>query len=287
MKIELPAPFLLPLLLFIAALLGGCGSSEPPPLPPAPPCFEPDRDFQALYREACRIGASDTSAGIQVLDQKVRANRIDGIRQSLVFVASSTQENRWQFVLKLYESLSLSKDEMLQSALPCLESGDPSMDEPVRSVILPFLVSKSASGMADFAFLQGFLSKRKENPPLKLVKMLYQSSPSAALDLMASVYTEDASERGVLLARKELIGGDHLNLFFDQAEKRRSIAPGVREVLIESAKSPHWWLRLYIAEVVGHTRGFSDAEIQGLLAEDSHELVREAIALQVERKGRG
>ena len=278
---------LLLLLLSISALLSGCGTSEPPPPPPALPCIEPDLEFQVLFREACLIGERDLSAGIQVLEQKVRASRIDGIRQSLVFVASSTQENRWQFVLKLYETLSLTKDEMLQSALPCLESGDPSMDEPVRSVILPFLVSKSDAANQEFSFLQVFLSQRKEDPPLKLVKILYQSSPAAALDLMASVYIEDASERGVLLARKDLIGGDHLNLFFDQAEQRRSVAPGVREALIEFAKSPYWWLRLYTAEVIGHTRGFSDDEINGLLAEDSHELVREAIALQVERKGRG
>jgi hypothetical protein len=272
-------------LLAASVVLSGCGTTPPPPIPP---CIEPDPEMQSLFLNASQSNsAQDSGAALQSLYEKVRADRVKGVQQSLVFVASSTQENRWQMVLKMYEDLTLSKEEMLQSTLPCLESGDTSMDEPVRSVVLPFLVSKTAPGNADFSFMQVFLSKRKDAPPLKLVKMLYQSSPGASMEVMASVYIEDATEKGLLLVKRDLIGGDRLNLLFDQTEKRRMTAPGVREALLELAASPHWWVRLYIAEVIGHTRGFTDDKINGLLAEDSHELVREAITLQVNRGGRG
>ncbi len=271
--------------LLVLVVLSGCGTA--PPLAVSP-CIEPDPEMQALFLNASRTkAAQDAGVALQSLYEKVRTDRVKGVQQSLVFMASSTQENRWQMVLKMYEDLTLSKEELLQSTLPCLESGDTSMDEPVNSVVLPFLISKTAPGKADFSFLQAFLSKRKDTPPLKLVQMLYQSSPGASLEVMASVYIEDATEKGVLLAKRDLIGGDRLNLLFDQAQKRRTTAPGVREVLLELASNPYWWVRLYAAEVIGHTRGFTDDEINGLLAEDSHKLVRESITLQMERKGRG
>ncbi len=238
--------------------------------------------MQALFLDASR-----DNAAFQALSESARADRIKGVQQSFVFVSSTTNENRWQLVLKLYEDLALSKDEMLQGILPCLESGDASMDEPLRTLVLPFLVSRMAPDKMDFSFLKGFLGERRESAPLKLVKILYQASPGSSLELLASIYIEDATERGALLAKKDLIGGDRLNLLFDQNIKRRMTAPGVKEALIELCSSPEWWVRLYAAEVVGHTRGFSDPEITSLLAEDSHELVREAIALQMERKGRG
>jgi len=146
-----------------------------------------------------------------------------------------------------------------------------------RGWLITLVLCGLVYGGTDFSVFREYFRKKGQDPPIKLIKLLYQFSPGTALELMVDLHETDETLKEQTKQRRDLIGTEEVRFVMDQNTRKRIPAVGVTDALNECFESPHWWVRLYAAEVALQTMDFDKPSVVERLKDDPEPIVREVI----------
>jgi hypothetical protein len=255
------------------ALLLGCRAYAVEATPAA--AIAPDPRIQAAISRVA--GAKSEEA----LAEQMRAlvalsgpNYRDLIPQLVVF---SMQQHDARDALVpgvLRQRLGITDAQLVEALLPYLSTTDAAQ----RAQLYNWLgaVDGLTGERRDFRVYAAIISARRSDPPLGLVRYMYESDPSSAATIVAEVYAEPEQRAAQIEARRPV----------DEVRKTRRAArqpdaaqtATARAVLKTLAMDPAWWTRLYAAAVMVQVPELRDPELVEHLRKDPHPLVREFAA---------
>ncbi len=210
------------------------------------------------------------------------------IQQAFYFLSLGKEESRYHFIWdNLLPSLKPTRTEMLEGVLPCLESEDDTIDEGIRRFAIPVISSAAdlwirvrpmrKAPHGDLSAVRDYFRQKGQEPPTKLVKLLYYKWPGDALELMLDLHVTDEPTKNQIRQKRDLIGKQEVELVLDQATNKVVPAPGVMDALNECVQSPQWCVRLYAVEVARKTIDLDITPIIQGLKNDPEEIVRDAV----------
>jgi hypothetical protein len=151
--------------------------------------------------------------------------------------------------------LGLSTPQILGALLPYLDSQDQKVRHELRNQLMD--LDKSASGAPpDFSLYETIIDGSRTNPPLALIRYMYEQSPSRALMSMSRVFGNKDVETVVA------------------AQLRQD----PKSALQSFADRPEWWAHLYVVEMMKKQPQLRDTAILKKLEKDDNPLVKEKVA---------
>ena len=126
-------------------------------------------------------------------------------------------------------------------------------------------------------YYESVIRARKDDPPLGLIRFMFESFPERAIQVMLRVEQDDRTDLRAVRWGEHVVS-DYLwkrQHRFDEAADE-AFASAMKEV---DAMSRHglWWVRLYTAHIVRLDHELATQELLERLKSDQHELVRRAI----------
>jgi hypothetical protein len=161
--------------------------------------------------------------------------------------------------------------------LPYVESSD----EQLRKFIEDHVLGEVWSGAADSAMdpvvraMVDYVTKQQDNPPWRVVQILYRRAPSAALSVIGASWSEgDGAEYRALLRSERVIA----DAVWREAVLSDQEAPKTAVAELEKLSSDkRWWVRLYVAEILRRYDQFQRDDIVARLRRDTNALVASAV----------
>lgn len=148
---------------------------------------------------------------------------------------------------------AMDQEEVLEVAVPLLESPTNSKLRSNVHQVLGFSISKKGRSQPDQSGIRKYLSKHKDTPPYGFIKYLYRTGDEEAVDVVGSVY------------------GDKSTPAYSDTGKRGLAA--VEAV----ARGGHWWEELYVAEKMKQNPKLRDPELIKQLKKSKSPAVNAAI----------
>ena len=198
------------------------------------------------------------------------------VHQLIIYVLDSTRETRWAVPIVMSERLGLGKNDLFEAVLPLLDSGSREVAKVLDDWALNCIEGRgNLQDEPDYSIYQSYLKTHKGDDTPSLVKRMFMRSPGTAFDVMCDVYVEDATERNRLKGEMQKIGVSRITRVPSQPDGKRVVPPDVEETMQGLARSPFWWARLYVAEIMRRTFRYSNDALRQQLKEDVNEIVRE------------
>ncbi len=198
------------------------------------------------------------------------------VHQLILYVLDASRENRWAAPIALSERLGLTKNDIFEAVRPLLDSGGPEVVKVVDDWALNYIEGvQRLQDTPDYSIYRTYLSSHKEDESSSLVKKMFMKSPGTAFAVMCDVYVVDATERNHLKAVMQQIGISSIVRVPNPLGGKRIVSPEVEEAMQRLAKSPQWWARLYVVEVMRRTFKYSNEKLLQQLKTDANEIVRE------------
>ncbi len=252
-------------------------------------CIVPDEECQKLLSDQYESPSKDKFMWpkAEFLEHPEKS-KIIWVQQTFYFLSLGIEESRYHFVWDhVLPSLKPTRTEMLEGVLPCLESQDDTIDEGIRRFAIPIISSATdlwirvhpmrKAPHGDLSAVRAYFRQKGQEPPTKLVRLLYQRWPGDTLDLMLDLHMTDDASKDHIRQKRDLIGRDEVRVVFDPDKMKSDPAPGVADALNELIHSPHWWIRLYVVEVAHRGRNFDRTSIIETLRNDPEGIVRDAV----------
>ena len=244
------------------------------------PCIVPDEEYRRLLGDIYESPSGEEGERrMAVFLERANKSRVHSLQQVFSFLSPGPgpEERNYHFFLFAFTSLKPTKAEMLESVLPCLESQDDSIDKLIRETAIPFISSSTDPNAPDPSVFLDYFRAKRQDPPTKLIKLLYQFSPGTGLELMLDFHVTDEPSKEQIRQKRDLIGKDEVRVIFDPDKMKADPASGVADALNECIQSPHWWVRLYAVEVARRGMDFDRTPIIERLKNDPEEIVRDAV----------
>jgi hypothetical protein len=218
----------------------------------------------------------------QLADSLASLRRIGGadpsalVLQLFLFSKDATDTREAMAFGGLADLLRIPAQDIVAALVPLLESSDPALRRSVGDVLSEF-EHRSAERGADFSVYRPLLESRIASGagvPPGLVRHMYAIDPGAAFLLLLRVQVKDVEEQRPLLWAEHAVA--------DVVWKQRFgflapdvVEPAAAEELRMLARHPHWWARLYAAQISSRHRGFRDPALVEELRRDPHPLVQD------------
>ena len=198
------------------------------------------------------------------------------VPQLLAFSQQATDTREAMALGVIAAALPIPPRDVVGALVPQLESSDAAWRAAVDGVLSEY-EDRSLDRGASFSIYASYLA---QEPPLGLVRHLFDVDPDAALLALARAQVTDAAElRGLLWAQHE--SADALWKlrfgFLAPAELARAEPEAVAQLRF-LARHAHWWARLYAAAVARAQPALAALLPMDELARDGHPLVRERAA---------
>ena len=205
------------------------------------------------------------------------------VHQLILYVLDATREIRWVAPIALSEKLGLTKNDVFEAVRPLLDSGGPEVVKVADDWALNYIEGvQRLQDTPDYSLYRSYLTTHKEDESSSLVKRMFMKSPGTAFAVMCDVYVEDATERNHLKAVMQQIGVSSIKRVPNPLGGKRIVPPEVEEAMQGLARSPQWWARLYLVEVMRRTFKYSNEPLLQQLRMDANEIVRERAAVITE-----
>ena len=179
--------------------------------------------------------------------------------------------------LLVVNRLDISVHTAMSSLVPYLDSSDKVVRETVKRLLTSY---ESPSYNRPFSNFGGILEssfKQTGEPPTGLVRHMYETDPSAALDELRPLrLPEDLKDVRVILLAEHTVSDVLWRLrygFMDDAQARAAASEHLRLL----ASSKHWWVRCYPAYMMKAYPALRIEDIVQLLKKDTHKTVSEVL----------
>lgn len=244
--------------------------------------IKPDPRIQSLIDEAAAaLNSDDLTWGVKLSAiAELRPVYLDDpvvfIRQAIFWYNQhSGGDDQELAVLVMLHHLQVTPAPIVMAMLPYIESDH----EQLRQAALEQfrgIEARRGFGEPDFSHYGSLVQGHKEDPPLRLVKYMYDRSPGTAVLVMQGIYDERHDRfRDVVWAEhviEDNLWQQRQNFLEDEATLPEAVAE-----VTKMARHEEWWARLYAAEIITQHPEFGTPEIVEALKNDEHELVREAM----------
>jgi hypothetical protein len=252
----------------LVALLpsGGAACGEP-----APAALRADPEIQArIAGAAAAIVRQDPAAAERFDDLRAagEGDRIALLRNLALFLSEARGTEQSMAAALLVDRLEFTPDEKLDAVLPHLDAADTDL----RRVLGELLgtIDRPDGGDPDFGPYESRLRGRRDDPPVALVRYMYEVSPEVALASLTRIHAAGAATPPRPLRDLQgLLADRDGNAPWSAAERERAVAD-----LEALARDPAWWVRLYAAAVVARDPDLETPQLAARLAADPHPLVR-------------
>jgi hypothetical protein len=247
------------------------------------------QDRNEAVQRAIDLSLEKLNAGVDLgnLAEISPFSEIDGtakVHQLILYVLDATRETRWVAPIALSERMGLTKNDVFEAGRPLLDSGGPEVVKVVDDWALNYIEGvKRLQDTPDYSLYRSYLTTHKEDESSSLVKRMFMKSPGTAFSVMCDVYVDDATERNHFKAVMQQIGVSSIVRVPNPLGGKRIVSPEVEEAMQGLARSPLWWARLYVVEVMRRTFKYSNDPLLQHLKIDVNEIVRERAAAIMER----
>lgn len=153
-------------------------------------------------------------------------------------------------------NLAAPKPNQIRALLPLLADRDTEIQKLTADTLKNLDKSKGNAQAVDFSQYESILREDYTNPPLALVRYLYERKPEAAVLTLARVYSDSVPTAEIALK--------------SQARSTNSVKHFVDR--------PEWWAHLFAIAVLKETPALRTDEFLTQLARDSFPLVQEGLA---------
>lgn len=300
MKNGMSAIIFLSSLVACTSLIGSSEAATRPARAPIEPTYREDRvgnkiepiesddRYQMLFEQIGRTGHNYTDY-LREVAIVLRLAEGDGTMQAeellrqMIYYLTTAPESGWLIVPNVIDvgrSVNvIQPTSALEVALPFLGSKDPKVRQAAGKVALRGGVLDRNYGYNEhpalFSHVVSRFDRWPNDLPASIAKAMYGLDPSAALASMARLYREELQP-----AERERLTEEYLrHVKWLKSPIRDMQGPEDeprKAELRELARSGHWWVRLYVAEVLCRHKDLRGQDLVALLARDANELVREA-----------
>ncbi len=172
-------------------------------------------------------------------------------------------------VMRLVAILDVSRAAMAKVAAPHVFAEDKSLRQTAR-LFLRVVENSEPPSTPDFS---RYVYLLRPDPPLPLIRYMYERSPGTALLTLAGVYLEWPE-------RKDVIGCEHSvteAIWKQRFERTKEMDAGIVVGFAKLSRHDAWWVRLYVAEIMRQHPAFRTPELVKRLKDDPHTLIRDAM----------
>lgn len=129
----------------------------------------------------------------------------------------------------------------------------------------------------DYGEYESCIKDVKDNPPQALIQYMYEKLPGEALLSLMHVYMKEPKNEESIVQAESAIREDIKKREFGSVEESSKVGLDVKEALNKLSKNEQWWVRLYVAEVIGREPVLRSPEILERLKKDTSPLVHETL----------
>jgi len=177
------------------------------------------------------------------------------------------------------KQLEISDGDIFAAIVPYLDTDDEALHKALLGVFSGF-ENASAGRPPDFSRYGGLISwefRTGKEPSWGLIRYMYERNPGVAL--LTVTRAAPSQERGDW---KAILWGEHAiaDVLWKHEHKflpEGQVEPTAAQQLEKLSMSDHWWVRLYVAEIMRQYKGFRQKKIIERLKQDEHPLVRKAV----------
>jgi hypothetical protein len=224
----------------------------------------------AIARAAGAHTDEELAAQVRALAALGGPNFRDLVPQLVVFALQQRDTRAAMAPAVIRARLGITDAQLVEAVLPHLETPDPRQRAQLRNWL--GAVDAANGKPRDFRVYQTIIGGRRDEPPLGLVRYMYDTDADVAVTTLAAIYAEPAQRRTLAEVRRPVADAlaDHR-----AGRSHPSRAALARAALQTWSRDPAWWARLYAAAALAQMPALRTPELVDLLRSDSHPLVRD------------
>jgi hypothetical protein len=228
----------------------------------------PDLDIQR------KIDAVPAARSPQELDAALAPLRKIEVRvlvpQLVLYSSQQTDTRAAMAPGVIRERLGISHRELVEALLPLLSTKEPRVRVQLDNWLAG--VDGGGDGWRDFTTFGIVLASRADDPPLGLVRYMYDADPDAAAATLAEIYVQPTQRQTLADARDPVA-----RALAQQRAGRIDPAQiaAARTSLAALSRHPEWWMRVYAAAALTRMPELRTPELVAPLAAVAHPWVRE------------
>ena len=253
----------------MALVLGALGCTQHAVAGAATPAasITSDPRMQAAIERAAGAHSEDElNTEMRALAALAGPNFRDLVPQLVVFTLRQQDTRAAMTPAVIRARLGITDAQLVEALLPYLETPDAQQRAQLRNWL--GAVDAAHGEPRDFGVYRTIVAGHRDDPPLGLVRYMYETDADGAVTSLAEIYAEPA-RRGELLAARRPIA-DY------RAGQRGAAGVAAAQAALRTLSSdPAWWLRLYAAATFAQLPELRTPELVEPLRRDAHPLVRE------------
>jgi hypothetical protein len=173
----------------------------------------------------------------------------------------------------LRERLAITDAQLVAALLPYLSTPDDRQRKQMYDWLTAVDGVEGSKGEShDFSLYQSIIASRRADPPLGLVRYMYETDSPRAATVLAEVYLEPEQREKLLAARRPVDDARATHRAGRPLDAGQTVV--AREALKTLSRDPNWWVRLYAAAVLAQVRELRTPELIAVIHADSNPLVR-------------
>ncbi len=185
---------------------------------------------------------------------------------------------------------SAAVGQIVSAVVPYLGTEDQDTKKQLRWLLKGIDFQELSSGnyglyKADYTEYELFIKDKKDAPPQSLIQYMYEISPGDALLALTRIYINESKIQDAITQSEKLIKDDSQKRYFSPVEKRKTVGAEARQAVDDLSKNDQWWVRLYVAEIIGREPALRSPEILDRLKKDTNPLVHDTLKrFQIEQE---
>jgi hypothetical protein len=170
---------------------------------------------------------------------------------------------------------SVSANHIIDAVVPYLETKDPELRKQLLWLLN--LIDYRGILKVDYSEYELYIKSKKDNPPQTLIQYMYERLPGEALLTLMRIYMKEAEVREFIAHAEQVVDNDIRKRYYGPLESRSKVDSEAIEALNKLSRNDQWWVRLYVAEIIGREPALRSPEIIDRLKKDTNPLVHETL----------
>jgi len=263
----------------LGALLGAllsaasCGRSAAASEPTPAPAITPVARIQSAIADAAGAhNEEELTFALRELAKLGGPGNRDLVPQLVVFGLAQRDARAALVPGVIRLRLGITDAQLVEALLPYLQT----TDREQRTLLYNWLggIDSAAAAQRDFTLYRTVIAARPNDPPLGLVRYMYETDPDTAVATLAEVYAAPP-ERATLAATLRPVSEA---LAANRSGRLDADQGSAAQVALKTlARHSDWWVRLYAATAIVKVPQLQSPELLEVLRADQHPLVRGTI----------
>jgi len=143
---------------------------------------------------------------------------------------------------------SASAYTLINAVLPYLGTKDPDLRSKLHEVLL--WVDKMKGLRKNYTEYESYIASKKDNPPIALIRYMYQEAPREALLSLMRIYMKEPEKRKPIIQSEKVISSNIRKRLYKNDPDYFKIRQETLKNLSYLSQYNQWWVRLYVAEAM-------------------------------------